>query len=213
MCYNKNTRKHRRRLLPQISRNNRQFVESLGGYFFLFCISITNFTTASTKVPSRRRSSKVMYIGHHLPPENPEEEKEIFTSSGQGGSNRHRQAVPAPNRICRVQTLSALRLSQQSDMRSVAWCFQGHGFLRGFFIIHPRRRFVKTAFKKPLRRAFSLSAGVCLRGAVCCQIVPDTVSVAVPGVVTQTPSVPCAKVAAGTVIRPGTVANTPVVSL
>ena len=65
----------------------------------------------------------------------------------------------------------------------------------------------------PLRRAFSLSAGVCLRGAVCRQIVPDTVSVAVPGVVTQTPSVPCAKVAAGTVIRPGTVANTPVVSL
>ena len=184
MCYNKNTRKHRRRLLPQISRNNRQFVESLGGYFFLFCISITHFTTASTKVPSRRRSSKVMYIGHHLPPENPEEEKEIFTSSGQGGSNRHR-----------------------------FWCFQGHGFLRGSFIIHPRRRFVKTAFKKPLRRAFPLSAGVCLRGAVCCQIVPDTVSVAVPGVVTQTPSVPCAKVAAGTVIRPGTVANTPVVSL
>ena len=125
----------------------------------------------------------------------------------------HQQAVPAPNKACRVQTLSALRLSQQSDMRSVAWCFQGHGFLRGFFIIHPRRRFVKTAFKKPLRRAFSLSAGVCLRGAVCCQIVPDTVSVAVPGVVTQTPSVPCAKVAAGTVIRPGTVANTPVVSL
>lgn len=143
----------------------------------------------------------------------PEEEKEFFTSSGQGGSNRHRQAVPAPNKVCRVQTLSALRLSQQSDMRSVAWCFQGHGFLRGSFIIHPRRRFVKTAFKKPLRRAFSLSAGVCLRGAVCCQIVPDTVSVAVPGVVTQTPSVPCAKVAAGTVIRPGTVANTPVVSL
>ena len=64
-----------------------------------------------------------------------------------------------------------------------------------------------------LRRALPLSAGVCLRGAVCCQIVPDTVSVAVPGVVTQTPSVPCAKVAAGTVIRPGTVANTPVVSL
>ena len=185
----------------------------MGGYFFLFCISITNFTTASTKAPSRRRSSKVMYIGHHLPPENPEEEKEIFTSSGQGGSNRHRQAVPAPNKVCRVQTLSALRLSQQSDMRSVAWCFQGHGFPRGSFMIHPRRRFVKTAFKKPLRRAFSLSAGVCLRGAVCCQIVPDTVSVAVPGVVTQTPSVPCAKVAAGTVIRPGTVANTPVVSL
>ena len=43
------------------------------------------------------------------------------------GSNRHRQAVPAPDRICRVQTLSALRLSQQSDMRFIAWCFQGHG--------------------------------------------------------------------------------------
>lgn len=147
---------------------------------------------------------------HHLLPLG--RRKDLLPPKSEG-SNRHRQAVPAPNRICRVQTLSALRLSQQSDMRSVAWCFQGHGFLRGFFIIHPRRRFVKTAFKKPLRRAFSLSAGVCLRGAVCCQIVPDTVSVAVPGVVTQTPSVPCAKVAAGTVIRPGTVANTPVVSL
>ena len=44
------------------------------------------------------------------------------------------------------------------------------------------------------------------------QIVPETVSVAVPGVVTQTPSVPCVYVAAGTAIRPGTVANTPVVS-
>ena len=60
-----------------------------------------------------------MYIGHHLPPENPEEEKEIFTSSGQGGSNRHRQAVPAPNKVCRVQTLSALRLSQQNDCASL----------------------------------------------------------------------------------------------
>ena len=154
------------------------------------------------------RSCRFMSITSFLS----EGEKTLLPPKSEG-SNRHRQAVPAPNRICRVQTLSALRLSQQSDMRSVAWCFQGHGFLRGSFMIHPRRRFVKTAFKKPLRRAFPLSAGVCLRGAVCCQIVPDTVSVAVPGVVTQTPSVPCAKVAAGTVIRPGTVANTPVVSL
>ena len=148
MCYNKNTRKHRRRLLPQISRNNRQFVESLGGYFFLFCISITNFTTASTKVPSRRSSSKVMYIGHHLPPENPEEEKEIFTSSGQGGSNRHRQAVPAPDKVCRVQTLSALRLSQQSDVRSVAWCFQVRGFPLRLFYYTPSAALCQDRFQK-----------------------------------------------------------------
>ena len=180
----------------------------------MFCISITNFTTASTKVPSRRSSSKVMYIGHHLPPENPEEEKEIFTSSGQGGSNRHRQAVPAPDKVCRAQTLSALRLSQQSDVRSVAWCFQVRGFPLRLFYYTPSAALCQDRFRKsPCGERFLSPQGVCLRGAVCCQIVPDTVSVAVPGVVTQTPSVPCAKVAAGTVIRPGTVANTPVVSL
>ncbi len=58
-------------------KNNRQGLETMGGYFFLFCMSITNFTTASTKVPSRRSSSKVMYIGHHLPPENPEKGKKF----------------------------------------------------------------------------------------------------------------------------------------
>ena len=116
--------------------------ECLGGYFFLFCISITNFTTASTNVPSRRSSSKVMYIGHHLPPKNRRKKKKFLRPPKSGGSNRHRQAVPAPNKICRMQTLSALRLSQQSNTCSVAWCFQGHGFLRGSFIIHPRRRFV-----------------------------------------------------------------------
>ncbi len=56
------------------------------------------------------------------------------------GSNRHRQAVPAPNRICRVQTLSALRLSQQSDMRFIAWCFQGREESRLFYYTNNRRR-------------------------------------------------------------------------
>ena len=42
--------------------------------------------------------------------------------------------------------------------------------------------------------------------------VPVTVSVTVPGVQLQLPSVPCAKVAAGTVIAPGVVVRTPSVS-
>lgn len=44
------------------------------------------------------------------------------------------------------------------------------------------------------------------------QTVPDTVSVAVPGVTLHTPFSPCVKVAAGTVIFPGTVAKLPVAS-
>ena len=42
-------------------RNNRQSVGARGGYFFLFCMSSTNLITASTKVQSRRNSSKVKY--------------------------------------------------------------------------------------------------------------------------------------------------------
>ena len=120
--------------------------ECQGGYFFLFCISITNFTTASTKVPSRRSSSKVMYIGHHLPPKNRRKKKKFLRPPKSGGCNRHRQAVPAPDKICRMQTLSALRLSQQSNICSVAWCFQVRRFPCGSFIIHHRRRFVKVIF-------------------------------------------------------------------
>ena len=42
-------------------RNSRQSVGARGGYFFLFCMSSTNLITASTKVQSRRNSSKVKY--------------------------------------------------------------------------------------------------------------------------------------------------------
>ena len=45
-------------------------------------------------------------------------------------------------------------------------------------------------------------------------MVPVTVTVAVPGVVVMTPvAVSCVNVAAGTVICPATVANSPVASL
>ncbi len=164
----------------------------MGGYFFLFCMSITNFITASTKVPSRRSSSKVMYIGHHLPPENPEEEKEIFTSSGSGrkqpppaGSACTRQSLTCANAFCLASVATkryALRClvfpSPQVSLAALLLYTLGGGLSR-------------PLSKSPCGESF-LSAGVCLRCAVCCQIVPDTVSVAVPGVVTQTPSVPCA---------------------
>ncbi len=67
------------------------------------------------------QSCRFMYITSSLS----EGEKDLLPPKSEG-SNRHRQAVPAPNNICRVQTPSALRLSQQSNMRSVAGCFQGH---------------------------------------------------------------------------------------
>ena len=74
---------------------------------------------------------------HHLLPLG--RRKDLLPPNSEG-SNRHRQAVPAPNRIRRVQTLSALRLSQQSDMRFIAWCFQGHGNPRLFYYTNNRRR-------------------------------------------------------------------------
>ena len=79
----------------------------------LLDMSSINLISPITNVPNRNNTSQVTYITSP-PSGDPEEEKEIFTSSGQGGSNRHRQAVPAPNKTCRVQTPFALRLSQQS---------------------------------------------------------------------------------------------------
>ena len=81
---------------------------------------------------------------HHLLPLG--RRKDLLPPKSEG-SNRHRQAVPVPNRICRVQTLSALRLSQQSDMRFIAWCFQGREESRLFYYTNNRRR-CQSLFRK-----------------------------------------------------------------
>ena len=58
----------------------------------LLDMSSTNLISPITNVPNRNNTSQVTYITSP-PSGDPEEEKEIFTSSGQGGSNRHRLGV------------------------------------------------------------------------------------------------------------------------
>ena len=176
-------------------------------------MSSTNLISPTTNVPNRNSISQVTYITSP-PSGEPGGRKRNFYVLRSGrkqpppaGSACTRQSLPCANAFC---------LASVATKRCALCC-----------LVFPSPRVSPAAFllytlggalsrplsKSPCGERFLPPQGVCLRGAGRCQIVPDTVSVAVPGVVTQTPSVPCAKVAAGTVIRPGTVANTPVVSL
>ncbi len=137
MWYDKNTREHRRRLLPSaMVKDNRSELEAEGGYLFLCCAMYSN-RRFRAKTIATNPSCRFMSITSFL-----SEGEKTCSLRKSGRSNRHRQATPASAK--RGEGVYAIRLTQQN--RTLFHCSvfpSSQRKLCGFSIIRQNFCFVK----------------------------------------------------------------------